>query len=171
MLLRLFLFFNLLTTVLLSQNYVLKQYSVAEGLPQSQVYDIIEDHNGQIWLATRGGGLARFNGRDFKVFSTDDGLVNNFISSLYQDERKNIWIGTSNGVSQYNGIQFRNYLLEGNNFSVTVSSITESKDTLYLGTSNGLYKRVDKKFVNVTNDFGLPGFSVTDVFFDKHDVM
>ncbi len=171
MLLRLFLFFNVLTTVLLSQNYVLKQYSVAEGLPQSQVYDIIEDHNGQIWLATRGGGLARFNGREFKVFSTDDGLVNNFISSLYQDDRKNIWIGTSNGVSQYNGIKFRNYLLEGGNFSVTVSSITERNQTLYLGTSNGVYKREGKAFVNVSNKLGLPGFSVTDVFFDKNDVM
>ena len=171
MFLRLFILFNLFATVLLSQNYVLKQYSVAEGLPQSQVYDIIEDHNGQIWLATRGGGLARFNGRDFKVFSTDDGLVNNFISSLYQDDRKNIWIGTSNGISQYNGIKFRNYLLEGSNFSVTVSSIAERKHTLFLGTSNGLYKRVGKEFVNVSNELGLPGFSVTDVFFDKNDVM
>lgn len=171
MILRLFILFNLLSTLILSQNYVLKQYSVAEGLPQSQIYDIIEDHNGQIWLATRGGGLARFNGKDFKVFSTDDGLVNNFISALYQDKRKNIWIGTSNGVSQYNGIKFRNYLLEGSNFSVTVSSIVERNQTLFLGTSNGLYKRIGKEFINVSSELGLPGFSVTDVFFDKNDVL
>jgi len=61
--------------------------------------------------------------------------------------------------------------LEGSNFSVTVSSIAERKHTLFLGTSNGLYKRVGKEFVNVSNELGLPGFSVTDVFFDKNDVM
>jgi ligand-binding sensor domain-containing protein len=171
MFLRLFFLFNLLSVVLLSQNYVLKQYSVAEGLPQSQVYDIIEDHNGQIWLATRGGGLAKFNGTEFKVYSTDDGLVNNFVSALYQDRRKNIWVGTSNGVSQYNGIKFKSYLLEGENFSVTVSSIAELGDVLYLGTSNGVYRRVNKDFINVSNELGLPGFSVTDVFFDKHNVL
>lgn len=171
MFLRLFFLFNLFSAILLSQNYVLKQYSVAEGLPQSQVYDIIEDHNGQIWLATRGGGLALFNGADFKVYSTDDGLINNFISALYQDQKKNIWVGTSNGVSQYNGIKFRNYLLEGKNFAVTVSSIAERNNILYLGTSNGIYKRKDKVFINVSNELGLPGFSVTDVFFDQNNVL
>lgn len=168
---RILLFFVFLNCLGFGQNYVLKPYSVTEGLPQSQVYDIIEDHNGQLWFATRGGGVARFNGNDFKVFTTNDGLVNNFVSSLFQDSKQNVWIGTSNGVSQYNGIRFRNFFLEGQNFPVTVSSISEQNGNLFLGTSNGVYERRNKKFVNITNELDLPGSSVTDVFFDKFNVL
>lgn len=168
---RILLFLTFLSCFGHSQNYVLKSYSVTEGLPQSQVYDVIEDHNGQLWMATRGGGVACFNGNDFKVFTTNDGLVNNFVSSLFQDSKQNVWIGTSNGVSQYNGIKFRNFFLEGNNFPVTVSSITEKKGNLFLGTSNGVYERRNKNFVNITQELELPGSSVTDVFFDPFGVL
>lgn len=168
---RILLLFLFLNGLGFSQNYVLKPYSVTEGLPQSQVYDIIEDHNGQLWFATRGGGVARFNGSEFKVFTTNDGLVNNFASSLFQDSKNNVWIGTSNGVSQYNGIRFRNFFLEGTSFPVTVSSIAERGSNLFLGTSNGVYERRNKKFVNITNELELPGSSVTDVFFDKFNVL
>ena len=30
-----------------AQDFELKSYSIADGLPQSQVYDITEDHNGK----------------------------------------------------------------------------------------------------------------------------
>ena len=91
------------------QNYELKAFSIADGLPQSQVYGIAEDHNGNIWLGTRGGGIAKFDGVNFEVFTTQDGLLSNFVSSVFHDSRDNIWIGTSTGVSLYNGIQFRNF--------------------------------------------------------------
>ena len=110
-----------------AQSYELKAFSIADGLPQSQVYDITEDHNGNLWLGTRGGGVAKFDGVDFKVFTTQDGLVSNFVSTVFHDSRDNIWIGTSKGVSLYNGIRFRNFMFEEEAFKVTVSSITESK--------------------------------------------
>lgn len=149
------------------QSFELKSFSIADGLPQSQVYDITEDHNGNLWLATRGGGIAKFDGAEFDVFTTRDGLINNFASSVFHDSKNNIWIGTSNGLSLYNGIRFRNFKLEGESFKVTVSSITENKkQELFFGTSNGVYKRVNKKNTNISREIGLPGNSVTDVFID-----
>ena len=150
------------------QNYELKAFSIADGLPQSQVYGIAEDHNGNIWLGTRGGGIAKFDGVNFEVFTTQDGLLSNFVSCVFHDSRDNIWIGTSTGVSLYNGIQFRNFRFEKESFRVSVSSIAESKNKeLFFGTSNGVYKRFKKKNINISKEIGLPGNSVTDVFIDS----
>ena len=151
-----------------AQDFELKSYSIADGLPQSQVYDITEDHNGKLWLATRGGGLASFDGANFDVFTTQEGLVNNFVSTVFHDSKDNLWVGTSNGLSLYNGIRFRNFKLEGESFKVSISSIAESKkQELYFGTSNGIYKRENKKNVNISKDIGLPGNSITDLYFDN----
>lgn len=158
----------LITFGLYGQNYELKPFSIADGLPQSQVYDIAEDHNGNLWLGTRGGGVAKFNGSDFEVYTTQDGLVNNYVSSVFHDSRNNVWIGTANGVSLYNGIKFRNFKLEGESFKVSVSSIAEDKNQcVYFGTTNGVYKREKKKNVNISKEIGLPGNSVTDLLVDE----
>ena len=159
--------FGVTTFLSFGQNYELKAFSIADGLPQSQVYGMDEDHNGNIWLGTRGGGIAKFDGVNFEVFTTQDGLISNFVSTVFKDSRDNIWIGASNGVSLYNGIRFRNFKFEKESFKVSVSSIAESKNKeLFFGTSNGVYKRVNKKNVNISKEIGLPGNSVTDVFVD-----
>ena len=47
-----------------AQSYSFINFSVAEGLPQSQVSAIVQDEKGYLWVGTM-GGLGRFNGRSF----------------------------------------------------------------------------------------------------------
>ena len=63
------LFFLLVSFSSNSQNSQLQNFTTKEGLPQSQVYDIAQDSIGYLWLATQGGGLARFDGDEFTVFN------------------------------------------------------------------------------------------------------
>src|SRR5450432_1875496 len=72
-----------------AQQFSLRQYTVVDGLPQSQVTAMIEDKQGYLWIGTN-GGLARFDGRDFKVYNTLDGLQSNFIISLMMDQQQNL---------------------------------------------------------------------------------
>ncbi len=69
---------SLFSTILEAQNhfYSTRNYTVKNGLPQSQVSTLLEDKNGYLWIGTHGGGLARFDGREFKVYTTLDGLLN-----------------------------------------------------------------------------------------------
>ena len=53
---------------------------------------VLEDANGYLWIATHGGGLARFDGREFKVYTTRDGLLSNTIQYLKLDTHQNLWI-------------------------------------------------------------------------------
>lgn len=71
-----------------------------QGLPQAFVPAIVQDRRGFIWMATL-GGLARYDGRHFKVFqpTTDGrpGLSSSGIENLLTDQRGMIWIKTYQG--------------------------------------------------------------------------
>ena len=89
----LFILSNLsLPQILSGQQFNFQNYSVNEGLAQSQVYAMIEDRYGYIWLGTQGGGVCRFDGKNFTQYSTRHGLVNNYVESLFEDKDGNIWI-------------------------------------------------------------------------------
>ncbi len=96
-------------------NFVLRNYTAAHGLPQSQVNAMIEDANGYLWLATYGGGLARFDGQHFKVYTTLDGMLSNIVLDLKIDAQQNIWAVHPAGVSKFDGITFKTFGAVTNN--------------------------------------------------------
>lgn len=90
-------------------NFVLRNYNAAHGVPQSQINGMMEDENGYLWLATYGGGVARFDGQNFKVYTTLDGLLNNIVYDLKIDNDQNIWAVHPQGVSRFNGTSFKTF--------------------------------------------------------------
>lgn len=89
------------------ENFVLRNYAAADGVPQSQINGMIEDGNGYLWLATYGGGVARFDGQTFKVYTTLDGLLSNIVYDLKVDDNQNIWAVHPQGVSRFDGTSFK----------------------------------------------------------------
>jgi ligand-binding sensor domain-containing protein/signal transduction histidine kinase len=90
-----------------AQNYHFEHYNIHNGLGQSQVSDLVQDQFGYIWMATRGGGLSRFDGLHFKTFRREDGLPANNISSLKIDSKKHLLIGSNRGFTVYDGRRFQ----------------------------------------------------------------
>ena len=83
-----------------AQHEPVRNFSVKDGLPSGRVYDCVQDRQGFMWFATA-AGLARFDGTNFKVFTTEDGLTNNEILQLALDKDGSIWIipfGTSSCI-------------------------------------------------------------------------
>ncbi len=72
------------------------------SLSNNYVKAIQQDENGNLWIATWGGGINRFD-RDKGKFvrythnTTQNSLSDNFVSSLRPDGKGNIWIATENG--------------------------------------------------------------------------
>ena len=85
-------------------RFYFKAIGVEEGLSQNTVYDLLQDKQGFIWVATQ-NGLNRFDGSSFKVFQGEagaaKGLTSDAIFSLSEDLDGNIWVGTLNGVNIY----------------------------------------------------------------------
>jgi ligand-binding sensor domain-containing protein len=68
----------------------------------SYVYQITEDHFGNVWLAT-GGGLLKYDGYSFTLIDSDNSPLSfNYTSAVTVDDRGNIWVGTDNGLYVYN---------------------------------------------------------------------
>ena len=76
-----------------AQTYIpeIRLYSVKEGLSHRQVNDVLEDHQGFIWVATP-SGLNRFDGYTFRVWGREDGLHTDQIEHLFEDAYGFIWV-------------------------------------------------------------------------------
>lgn len=125
--------------------------TVENGLSHNEVTSIVQDHDGFIWIGTR-GGLNRYDGYEFKIFNQVPGdsnsLVNPSVESLFVDSKGNLWIGTkSGGVSKYNPFteKFQNIAVNYKNSSEILpdnrilSFYEDKKGRIWIGTwSSGL---------------------------------
>lgn len=115
-----------------AQKNGLRGYTLEDGLPQSQVYDIIQDDIGYLWLGTSGGGLCRFNGEEFTIWNEDDGLLSNYIHSL-SFANDSLFVGTRRGLSIKTKKKF--YNIEG----VQINKIFRVNKKTYLATNLGIH--------------------------------
>src|SRR5687767_5964234 len=83
---------------LFAQRYNFVNYSVEEGLPQSQIYSIYQDSQGYIWFGTYGGGLSRFDGIHFENYNEEQGLSCSFVRSIAEYDHNTLLIGTDEGL-------------------------------------------------------------------------
>ena len=122
------------------QRYPVKEYTVHDGLPQMQVFDVYEDSRGYIW-ATTNLGLARFNGEKFENFGMKDGLFNYNIRHITEDGQHNIWFKyRTRGFGRFDGRTFTNILFGSGDIS---------EMTVYRG--NMVFMRNDSLFT-IQND-------------------
>jgi signal transduction histidine kinase/CheY-like chemotaxis protein len=86
------LFLNFISNLLLSQQYkaTIKQYTEKDGLSSNEVLSTVKDARGVIWIGTK-YGLNRFDGKFFKVFTTQNGLFSNYIDQMFVDKER-IWL-------------------------------------------------------------------------------
>ena len=84
-----------------SERYNFTAITMDEGLPNNFVDDILKDSRGFLWIATRGEGIARYDGHEFILFnmgSTRTKLHSNFISELCEDDFGRIWAASETGI-------------------------------------------------------------------------
>lgn len=78
------------------QRTAFVSYDQIDGLPQSFIYDLKQDENHFLWIAT-GEGLSRFDGQEFVTYNQTNGLADNFVTSLGQFDDGSLWVGHFNG--------------------------------------------------------------------------
>ena len=68
------------------------------------------DKFGNLWFATGGGGVTRYDGQSFSTFNTAQGLAHDTVWSITEDKKGNLWFGTGGGgVSRYDGKSFTTF--------------------------------------------------------------
>lgn len=149
----------LLSTVLLtiafhsakSQTYKPINISLSQGLAQSSVYEIVQDKQGFIWMATQ-DGLCRYDGLQFKIYREDPfdttTLTTNYINTLLVDKNGWLWAGTLDyGINLFvpSSSQFRHFFISDKN-DIGHNSINDiyqdRSGTIWAATSKGIIKFV-----------------------------
>lgn len=74
--------------------------TIDEGLSQSSVYAVLQDHQGFIWLGTA-DGLNRYDGSSIKVYRYDPdaeiSIGDNFVRDLCETDDGSLWVATRGG--------------------------------------------------------------------------
>jgi ligand-binding sensor domain-containing protein/signal transduction histidine kinase len=123
----------------IAQKYNFVNWTVEDGLIQSQSGFICQDKYRQLWIATE-GGISKFDGRKFTGYAAQEGLVSNDVNSLLCDRSGNIWAGTNYGISVFNGKTFKT--IKPTNTSVNnITALLEMPDeSIYALNNNLLFK-------------------------------
>ena len=161
-----------------------RRLTIKEGLSQSVVNCMIQDHAGYIWAGTD-DGLNRYNGTSFKVFRPSlhkkNSIADGQISSLLEDKQNNIWIGTYNGLSRLNTINYKisTYLKSSNNEVSNLQNhisciFQDSNNNVWIGTENKIFLYNEEKddFIDMSRriftDKTMISHAVTAIQEDHH---
>ncbi len=152
----------------------LERFDSAHGLPPGGVTSILESRNGQLWVGTDGGGLARFVNRRFQRFAATDGLSDDAVTFLLEDREGSLWVGTRHGgLNRFRQPIFTTYTpLEGLSAKVIWSVYGDRQGALWIGTeAGGLDRMQGGRVTNYTPAQGLPANSVIATLQTKEGVL
>ncbi|QTD49980.1 hybrid sensor histidine kinase/response regulator [Sulfidibacter corallicola] len=123
--------------------------TTSDGLSQSVVTCMIQDHWGFLWIGTQ-GGLNRFNGYEYQHFQHDPAnphsISENWVSCLLEDRDGQLWVGTQTGgvdrfVAARNEFEKIPILGEGETLTqpAVFSMIQDKEGVIWMGSERGLY--------------------------------
>lgn len=107
------------------------------------VFDIEVANDGTVWAATWGGGISHYDGKKWKNYTMQDGLVGNIVFSIAEAKDGTLWFGTNRGLSQYDGKKFTNFagMLENNvNLTGVYDVIVMDNGEVWAGTRGGVVR-------------------------------
>ncbi len=127
-----------------------------EGLVNSSVSSIVQDHSGFLWFGSQ-GGLHRYDGYDMRLYASEpfdpDSLSHQLVQTLYLDEHRDVvWIGTYGGLnsletSSERVTHYRHRPHDPLSLSddVVVAIQRDAGGALWVGTLDGLNRLEDEE--------------------------
>ncbi|MGD0775481.1 MAG: two-component regulator propeller domain-containing protein [Candidatus Solibacter sp.] len=125
----------LLAGAVAGQRYSFKEYGQDAGLPNLDVYCLMQDRTGFLWVGTE-DGLFRYDGRQFRAYTKAQGLPSTQIEALHQTADGEIWAGTAQGLARLDGDTFET-VQSGPGYAAHAIA-SDARGYLYVGTARGL---------------------------------
>jgi ligand-binding sensor domain-containing protein len=123
---------------------VYTNYSEKDGLPSNHVYKITQDIHGFIWIATD-EGIVKFNGSEFKIFTTKDGLPTNDVWNLFPAQDGKIWYAAkSKSMGYILNDKVYNFPTENNEVMSPIYANFDGNELMANGSRNTYRFKVNK---------------------------
>lgn len=121
-----------------------KKFSDVPGLKSFSTNSVCEDKNNNIWIASVGDGVFKYNGKYFENFNVSNGLRSNFCYGIASDNKNGIWVAHSNGIS-YKNVNKKNFnRIDGNSellqtaFNENALYYDKEDNDIIFGTADGM---------------------------------
>jgi ligand-binding sensor domain-containing protein len=121
-------------------------------LPSDKICSIFIAPDGTKWFGTD-LGVASHKGNNtlenWTVYTTAEGLVNNYVQAITADNKGNMWFGTKGGgISVFNGTKWTSYTTANGLSSDNILCLMVDNDGIvWAGTDNGVSSICDGKIV------------------------
>lgn len=157
---RLLLSFSLLLLIALngySQNFSFNEYGIEDGMAQNFIYSMDQDAKGYLWIGT-GEGLCRYDGQNFRRFTTKDGLAEDIVTSTFIGSDDVLWAGHNSGkISRIDDGEFAKFG-DKNAVISTINGLTVTgNEVLFVSQNEGLFGLVSGKYKKI-GKFGASHF-------------
>ncbi len=172
------------------KKYYCDRGDCAAGFNCERVYDVVEDNNRKIWLATEDNRLIRYD-MDKHTFQKIkystlplDKFEDNLLKNLYLQNDSLLWIASNNaGLSKLNvnTLQYKTYASNGSNTgpsSMQIRDVLEVGNKLWLATDGSgldIFDPVSETFINHRRNRNKPKSISSDgiwrLFKDKQGII
>jgi signal transduction histidine kinase/ligand-binding sensor domain-containing protein len=149
-----------------------RQYTMKDGMPDRDVFQIREAMNGDLLISTR-QGVTRMHNGSFTTYSPPDPLARKGVFDAIEDEQGALWLATPTGLSVVRGKQFHNIVPGGPlliDFMVTLSVAQDG--AIWAGTyGKGLWKVKGDERRQYTVSDGLSSDQIRSLYHDSDGVL
>jgi ligand-binding sensor domain-containing protein len=131
----LLLLLSLLPATAGGQRYAVINYTMASGYPGHIAYSVTKDSRGYIWIGSE-NGLVRFNGYEFKTYTTKDGLPDNEVFGIREDPQRRLWLLSFSNTPHFlfNDSVYKpekSSILAGIRFNTHIDKVIDDRDGAY----------------------------------------
>jgi signal transduction histidine kinase/ligand-binding sensor domain-containing protein len=136
----------------------------AERWAAGPVSGLIEDHHGNVWIASA-SGLARFRDGQWQTFTEADGLPDADVTAVFEDREGGLWVGTrGGGLAQFTERTLDTQEGPAELRREMITSVAEDAGgAVWLGTRTGVVRWQHQRAQRLTTADGLPSDNVNSV--------
>jgi PAS domain S-box-containing protein len=150
-------------------RFVAGKFIVEKALAGQRIAGLFEDRQGHLWVGTEGNGLLRLRDGVVTVYTTRNGLADNFIRCAMEDREGNLWVGTeTGGLMRLKQNRLKVFDKEKGLPENKVVPIAEGPDSsLWIGTTcGGVTKIQNGRVTTFGSNEGLPNPCVWSLLAD-----
>ncbi len=140
-----------------------------EGIPQSQITSLAQDREGYLWVGTW-GGLARFNGSEFRNFFMQDGLHSSRVQELFAASDGSLWVATAGGVSRWQDHRLEKIDDPAVGSVRCLALAEDAQGRIWFGTDNGVAIFAQGEF-QLLHPGATAGPLVYDILADREGIL
>ncbi len=164
------MYFGCYTGITKFEDDEIINYTVKNGLPNSNITALYCDKADRLWIGSFDGGVSIFDGESFQKLTTEQGLIHNTVWAITEDSEGIIWIATRGGLSRYDGNSFMNFTKDQGMADTKLSDVIQDDNgNILIGTWGGGMSIIKKERVmelmRGDGDYAEPiftNFSTTD---------